>query len=397
MLVCNLGILCLFKYTGFINSSVLSLFSLEIGLPEFVLPIGISFYTFQAISYVLDVYRGDVRAERNLIYVGLYIAMFPQLVAGPIVRYKTIAEQLRERRATVDDFAYGIERFIFGLSKKVLIANTLAPIADEAFTNAAEGGGVNVLMAWLGITAYFFQIYFDFSGYSDMAIGLGRMFGFKYLENFNYPYISSSVTEFWRRWHMSLSGWFRDYLYIPLGGSRVSTLRLMLNLLIVWFLTGFWHGANFTFIVWGLIYFVFLAGEKLIGIRIGQHSIPDAVRRLPVPARIPLHIYTLIVVLLAWVFFRAGSVSEAASYIESMFSFLQAPDIRSTFLLSENGIFFAIAAVCATPFPYKGYKWLSNKWIAGDIFCKLLLLALFILCIASLVREVYNPFIYFQF
>ena len=254
----NLGVLFVFKYLTFTGNIIDSLFGVSLPIPNIALPIGISFFTFQAMSYVIDVYRQKGEVQTNILYVGLYISFFPQLIAGPIVRYETIADQIKNRKETLDDFFDGFARFVIGLSKKVLLANTFAILADNAFDGAKNGDSISVMFGWLGAIAYSLQIFFDFSGYSDMAIGLGRIFGFQFLENFDYPYVSKSITEFWRRWHMSLGTWFRDYLYFPLGGSRCSRGRNIFNLFVVWLLTGLWHGANFTFIVWGLMYFLLL-------------------------------------------------------------------------------------------------------------------------------------------
>ena len=261
----NLAILFVYKYLNFTAGIFENIFGVNFGLPKILLPIGISFFTFQAMSYVLDVYRDRGAVQKNILNVGLYISFFPQLIAGPIVRYETVAEEINNRKETVEDFFGGFIRFIYGFAKKVLLSNNFAIIADRAFDTAAAGGELSVSMSWLGAVSYAFQIFFDFGGYSDMAIGLGRMFGFHFLENFDYPYISRSITEFWRRCHISLGSWFRDYVYFPLGGSRVNKPRLILNLFVVWFLTGVWHGANWTFILWGLIYFVLLVVEKFTG------------------------------------------------------------------------------------------------------------------------------------
>lgn len=291
--VFNLSFLFVFKYLAFVVNGFSSLFGGNDVL-QITLPIGISFYTFQAMSYVLDVYRQRGRAQKNPLNVALYIAFFPQLIAGPIVRYETIAEQIENRKETFDDFCAGFERFMIGFSKKIIIANNIAIVADEIFAANAPA----LLTAWIGVIAYAFQIFFDFSGYSDMAIGMGRMFGFHFLENFNYPYISKSISEFWRRWHVSLGTWFRDYVYFPLGGSRVATKRrLVLNLFVVWFLTGIWHGANWTFMLWGVMYFVLITAEKLT-------NFPSKIKGLG-------HIYTLFFVLIGWVIFRADSLAAA--------------------------------------------------------------------------------------
>lgn len=255
----NLAILYVFKYLTFTGSIIDRLFNTDLSIPDIALPIGISFFTFQAMSYVIDVYRQKGEVQTNILYVGLYISFFPQLIAGPIVRYETVADEIKNRKETADDFFNGFARFIVGLAKKVLLANSFALVADAAF---GSGDELSAAFAWLGAIAYTMQIFFDFSGYSDMAIGLGMMFGFHFLENFNYPYMSTSISEFWRRWHISLGSWFRDYLYFPLGGSRVSKGRNVFNLFVVWSLTGLWHGANFTFIAWGLMYFVLIAMES---------------------------------------------------------------------------------------------------------------------------------------
>ena len=268
MLVFNLGLLAVYKYSSFVISNLNSAFGLNLADPGFVLPIGISFFTFQGMSYVLDVYRGQAQARLNVLDVGLYVAFFPQLIAGPIVRYNTIAAEIDGRREKWQDFAAGVDLFIIGLGKKVLLANNFALVVDKILDSGTYvyAQEMSVAAAWAAAIGYTLQIYFDFSGYSDMALGLGRMFGFHFLPNFNYPYIARSVTDFWRRWHISLSSWFRDYVYIPLGGNRVGKQRLVLNLLLVWLLTGLWHGANWTFIVWGLYYFCFLTLEKLTGL-----------------------------------------------------------------------------------------------------------------------------------
>ncbi len=336
-------------------------------------------------SYVLDVYRGQGEMQRSLIHVGLYVSLFPQLIAGPIVRYQTVADEIVGRRENARDFYGGFARFVQGLSKKVLLSNSLSVFADHAFENTAALGAD---YAWLGAVCYTLQIYFDFSGYSDMAIGLGRMFGFHVLENFNYPYISRSVTEFWRRWHISLGSWFRDYVYIPLGGNRVSRLRHLLNLFIVWLLTGLWHGANWTFVLWGLLYFVLLAEEKITGLdkpECGRWG--NALRRL----------VTLLLVTLGWVLFRADSLAHAWQYFGAMLGqsgwrdsmFLQ--DARTALLPLCAGVLFCMPV---------------GDWIRARIRtdCPLLqllynaaLLLLFVLCVASLESSSHNPFIYFNF
>lgn len=298
MLIYNLSILFVFKYLNF-TCNILTSFGFYNSIPTIILPIGISFFTFQAISYVIDVYRKKGEVQKNPLNVALYICLFPQLIAGPIVRYETISKEIKSRHITKNDFTNGVERFIIGLSKKMLLANNMAIIADHIFN--ITWNNLTLPLAWLGAVAYTFQIYFDFSGYSDMAIGLGKMFGFHFLENFNYPYIAKTITDFWRRWHISLSSWFRDYVYIPLGGNRVNTSRLFINLFIVWFLTGLWHGANWTFIIWGLLYFILLCMEK--SIHIEKHT------------NILTHVYTLLFVIIGWVIFRSDSIENAYIYM----------------------------------------------------------------------------------
>ena len=384
MLIFNLLLLFIFKYLMFTLSNINYLFRLNITIPNIVLPIGVSFFTFQAISYVIDVYRDNAKVQKNILYLGLYIAFFPQLIAGPIVRYKTIAEQIENRNENFDDFSKGVCRFIIGMVKKVLLANNLALVADYAFS--LNSNNISVTMAWLGAIAYTMQILFDFSGYSDMAIGLGHMFGFKFLENFNYPYISNSISEFWRRWHMSLGTWFRDYVYFPLGGSRVaSKKRLVFNLLVVWSLTGLWHGANWTFIVWGLLSFVLITFEKLTGIdkKIGWIG----------------HIYTMLFVIIGWVIFRADNIQYAIGYIQSMFGLNsnEIIDASARLYLSEYKYFYIAAILCSIPLKeFIGKKLNLNKKIY-DVIYILLILVLMILAISYIVKGSYNPFIYFNF
>jgi len=383
----NLGILFIYKYLNFTANTLNSLFNIDFNIPQITLPIGISFFTFQAMSYVIDVYREKGKAQKNIINVGLYIAFFPQLIAGPIVRYETIADQIINRRENINDVTSGFTRFCTGLAKKVLLSNNLALLADNFF-NGASDSSLSAAAAWLGAIAYTLQIFFDFSGYSDMAIGLGKMFGFHFLENFNYPYISKSVSEFWRRWHISLGSWFRDYLYFPLGGSRVSKPRLFLNLFIVWSLTGLWHGANFTFIAWGLIHFTFIAIEKFTGLEKKNGKILNVFK----------WIYTFIVILTGWVFFRADSVSHALSYLGCMFglngnSFV---DAKFTEYLSHNYILILISAVLCTPvIAALGKK--IKKNILWDALYVIAVLLLFVLSVACIAGDSYNPFIYFNF
>ncbi len=305
----NIGLLFVFKYLTFTGSIFQSIIGTNLHIPQIALPIGISFFTFQAMSYVIDVYRQKGEVQTNLLYVGLYISFFPQLIAGPIVRYETIASEIKNRKESLNDFFDGFARFVVGLAKKVLLANSFAILADQVFNTVRDGGSISVMYGWLGAVAYTFQIFFDFSGYSDMAIGMGRMFGFHFLENFNYPYVSTSITEFWRRWHISLGTWFRDYLYFPLGGSRCSKGRNILNLFIVWALTGMWHGANLTFLVWGLMYFILLVIEKITGIHNNKGKI----------IRVFKWLYTILFVIVGWIIFRAESLSDAFVYLKSVF------------------------------------------------------------------------------
>ncbi|MDR1812794.1 MAG: hypothetical protein LBQ87_08205 [Candidatus Fibromonas sp.] len=357
----DIGLLFVFKYANFTAGN------LGLAIPKISLPIGISFFTFQMLSYMIDVYRGKARPQKNFLNCALYISLFPQLVAGPIVRYADIENQINNRRETWDDFCEGLKRFTVGLGKKLLIANNCALAADAAF-DGPEG----MAFAWLGAVAYTLQIFFDFSGYSDMAIGLGRMFGFRFLENFNYPYISASITEFWRRWHISLSSWFRDYVYIPLGGNRAGNKsRLFLNLLVVWLLTGIWHGANWTFIVWGLGYFVFLASEKFV--------LP--VSKFPKPLA---HIYTMFAVLCLWVVFRANSLDSTVDYYAVMFSGSLSLGEDFWFYLNSLKLYLALGILFCFP--------VVKKPLPGIAY-----IVLFILCFMSVVKGGYNPFIYFNF
>lgn len=386
--LCNLGILFVFKYLTFTGKIINSLIPADLSIPQIALPIGISFFTFQAMSYVIDVYRQKGEVQTNLLYVGLYIAFFPQLIAGPIVRYETIADEIKHRKETVDDFFDGFARFVMGLGKKVLLSNNLGFLADQAFQTVEQGNTISVLFSWLGAVAYAMQIFFDFSGYSDMAIGLGRMFGFHFLENFNYPYISRSISEFWRRWHISLGSWFRDYLYIPLGGNRVSKSRNILNLFVVWFMTGLWHGANWTFIAWGLMYFVLLSFEKVTGFH-NKHGIISSIFQ---------RCYTLFFVLLGWVLFRSNSITLALVYMKSMFGLNANAFSDGLFIgwFKQNLILLSIGTILCTP----AFKMLSRKIKNSETMDYLKVIGLFLLfvfCVANLLGSAYNPFIYFNF
>ncbi len=382
----NLGILYIFKYLVFTIKNINSISGLNLSVPNIVLPIGISFFTFQAMSYVIDVYREKGEAQKNPLNVGLYISFFPQLIAGPIVRYETVAYQIRHRKETFDGFSTGVVRFIIGLGKKVLISNTMGIVADYSFD--MPNSELTVVMAWTGAIAYTFQIFFDFSGYSDMAIGLGKMFGFEFLENFDYPYISKSITEFWRRWHISLGTWFRDYVYFPMGGSRVkSKARLVFNLFVVWSLTGIWHGANWTFLCWGLLYFVLLTFEKLTGIAKSDQNKLRFIR----------HFYTLFFVVMGWVLFRADSIGEAGNYFATMFGGGQLINDETLSYLLNNIVYFILAGFISTPI----FKKISTK-MNGDnpaviTFASVGLMVIFILSVSYIVKGGYNPFIYFNF
>lgn len=392
-IVFNVGLLFIFKYLNFIINQLNRIGNFGISVKEISLPIGISFFTFQALSYVIDVYNGE-KCQKNPLYVGLYIAFFPQLIAGPIVRYNAVAEQIENRKGTVDSFKIGIYRFIQGFLKKVLLANTMGSIADKAFI--LGGTGLTVSFAWLGSFAYTLQIYFDFSGYSDMAIGLGRMFGFEFEENFNHPYISLSITEFWRRWHISLSRWFRDYVYIPLGGSKTGNrFHNYWNLFIVWLLTGIWHGANWTFIIWGLLYFVFLFLEKVTGIR-----------KFFEKNKILGHVYSITIVNFLWVIFRSNNISQAIFYIKTMLGINHFPLYSSLtgIYIKENWIYILFAILFSYNIFKKINHWYETKFthsqqmiISKNIIIEILMCVLFVISISYVINGTYNPFIYFHF
>lgn len=381
----NLGLLGVFKYGNFIIFNINSLLNLNFKLPNLTLPIGISFYTFQTMSYTIDVYRNEVEVQRDFLSLGTYVSMFPQLIAGPIVRYSTIEKELKMRTSTWDNVSEGIQRFIIGLSKKVLIANQMAILADTLIGNIHYDRGM--LLAWIGIISYSFQIYYDFSGYSDMAIGLGKIFGFNFLENFNYPYISKSVTEFWRRWHISLGTWFRDYVYIPIGGNRVGKLNWLRNVVVVWFLTGLWHGASWNFVMWGLYYGLILVIEKF--------ALINWLNRLP---KLLQKLYTYLVVLYGWVLFRIESVTEIKEFTKALVGYygkglvIDLYDLNLGYLLP----FVIVAFIGATPIPTSlvkrfNYK-MSFRWTED-----LLLIMIFILSVMYLVNDSFNPFIYYRF
>lgn len=378
-IIINLSILGLFKYSNLLIHTTNVLFKVDIPALNIALPIGISFFTFQALSYVIDVYREEVQPQKNISQLALYVSLFPQLIAGPIVRYKDISAQLTDRSHTSDCFSGGIDRFIFGLSKKILLANTFAEIADHVFTYPPDSLSFSV--AWLGAISYTLQIYFDFSGYSDMAIGLCKMFGFHLNENFNYPYISQSVTEFWRRWHISLSTWFRDYIYIPLGGNRCTPQRHLINILVVWGLTGLWHGANYTFILWGLYFGVLLIIEKYF-LSAVLPKVPSFLKR----------ICTLLLIVVGWVLFRSDSLSYAAQFIKAMSTPSMHLDNKVVEYLVRYGVLFLAGIILSTPV----YQKISDKKIYRYLNIPILIL-LFSTCTIILLNNNYNPFIYFRF
>ena len=394
--VINIGLLAVFKYTNFIVDGLNLLFHTDgiapIVIPFVALPIGISFFTFHALSYVIDVYRGDAPAQRNPFDMALYISLFSQLIAGPIIRYHDIAPQLRDRVVTRAMFARGVERFIVGLGKKVLIANTLAVPADLIFSLPPDQLTTGV--AWFGLVCYTLQIYFDFSGYSDMAIGLGLMFGFRFLENFNYPYISQSVTEFWRRWHISLSTWFRDYLYIPLGGNRVAPWRVYFNLITVFFLCGLWHGASMNFVIWGLYFGAFLVLERL--------GLAAWLTSWWAPLR---HAYLLVVVMVSWVFFRATTLPDAWTFLLAMSGNSTASGLEqplAIFIDPERLMAMAIGMIGSTPILAVVKRWCESSPSAALIIGTnaveiTALMSILMMSIMLLAAGTYNPFIYFRF
>ena len=385
-LVGNLLPLTFFKYLDFLLINTNNLFSLSIPLLNLTMPIGISFYTFQTMSYSIDVYRGKVKAQHNIIAFGTYVTLFPQLIAGPIVRYETVAEEITGRTETADDFCEGIRRFMLGFSKKAILANTLARLVDAVYV--LPEGEISVTLSWIAASAYLMQVYYDFSGYSDMAIGLGKMLGFEFLENFNYPYISKSITEFWRRWHISLGTWFRDYLFFPLGGSRVkSKWRLAFNMLVVWALTGLWHGAEWTYVCWGLLFFAVLIAEKLTGL--GKWMEKHAVG----------HLYAMAAVVVITVLIRSSDISSALAFYKTMFGLNGAPlfDRLTLFMLKEYAWYLVPAVLCGLPVG----RAIKNRLRLGDAAWELLsgasLALTTVLAVANVVAGGYNPFIYYNF
>ena len=378
-IVVGLGLLAVFKYADFFITSLNAVTGLSLPLLRLALPIGISFYTFQCISYTVDVYRGDAAAQKNIISFGCYVSLFPQLIAGPIVRYTDVAKELGGRTHSMEGFLLGLHRFLFGLGKKVLLANQFGALTELYRASKAQ----SVLYCWLYALAFTLQIYFDFSGYSDMAIGLGKIFGFHFPENFDYPYLSSSITEFWRRWHMTLGGWFRDYVYIPLGGNRVSKSRWFFNILVVWMLTGLWHGASWNFVLWGLVFALFLLLEK---------GIP-ALRKLPKGLS---NAYVMLVVVLSFVLFNAENLSQAGADLAGMFGLAGLPAVTTEALyeLKSFGVLFLLGILGATPWPKKWGETLVQKvpWLDAAA-----MLALLLVCTAYLVDGSFNPFLYFRF
>lgn len=383
----SLGLLGYFKYANFFISNINRVTGLSMPVLSIVLPVGISFYTFQIMSYTIDVYRRHTKAQKNIIHLATYVVLFPQLIAGPIVRYVDIASALEDRSHSFDKLRYGLRRFIFGLGKKVLLANSLGEIC-EVFRSTHQN---TVLFYWMYAIAFSLQIYFDFSGYSDMAIGLGKLFGFDFLENFNYPYISNSITEFWRRWHMSLGTWFRDYLYIPLGGNRVNKSRWLFNIMIVWMLTGFWHGAEWNFIIWGLMFGLLLINEKL--------WFGKVINKLP---KFISHIYVLLFVVISFVIFNAANMTEAMKCIYSMFGLrsIKIMDIQFLYYLRSYGIILIVSIIGCTPLPKLIIERIRNIYlidkvlaILEPIICVILLLTI----TAYLVDASFNPFLYFRF
>ena len=380
----NLGLLFFFKYWDFIAASLQSMGLNFMPVLGIHLPIGISFYTFQTMSYTVDVYRGDARAQRSILNFGTFVTLFPQLIAGPIIKYKDLGDQIDQRDCTVDKFAAGVEKFMVGMGKKVLIANNVGMLW-EAY-KGMNPGELTVLGAWLGVLAFTFQIYFDFSGYSDMATGLGRMLGFEFLPNFNYPYISRNITEFWRRWHISLSTWFREYLYIPLGGNRCSKGRWMFNLFVVWAATGIWHGASWNYLLWGLYFFALLMVEKFFLLE----------KLKKAPALIG-HVYTMALVLVSWAIFAIEDFSHLMAYLKVMFGLGGVPVVNGAFgyYLSSYLPILVIAGAASTPLGVSVFRKLPEK--AKQAAGVVLTLAGLLVCTAYLVDGTYNPFLYFRF
>ena len=382
--IVNLSLLCLFKYTDFLIGTVNGVFGCSIPLLNLPLPIGISFYTFQTMSYTIDVYRGDAKAQQNIITFGAYVSLFPQLIAGPIVRYQTIADQLDGRTHSVDKFGEGVKRFVCGLGKKVLLANNIGLL----WSTVSASGDLTVVSAWLGIIAYGFQIYFDFSGYSDMAIGLGKMFGFDFLENFDHPYCSKSVTEFWRRWHISMGTWFRDYVYIPLGGNRKGLAVQLRNIAIVWLLTGFWHGASWNYVLWGVFYGLLLIGEKFF--------LLEKLKKAPAFVG---HMYTLVCVALGWVLFAFEDIAKGWAYFKVLLGGAAFCNGDAVYQILSYLPLLAVCAVASTPLGTKLYRRLNDRCSAAVMTAadRFGIVAVAGLAMAYLISGSYNPFLYFRF
>ena len=383
--VMNIGLLGVFKYTSFVVTNLNKAFSLSIPDPGLALPIGISFFTFQAMSYVIDVYRQKGEVQKNFMGVCLYISFFPQLIAGPIVRYQTVADEIKNRKETVEDFCAGVRRFLVGFAKKAILANNMAIVVDKVF--ACSQSEMSVALMWYAAIAYLIQVYYDFSGYSDMAIGLGRMFGFHFLENFNYPFLSKSVAEFWRRWHISLTSWFRDYVFFPLGGSRVKTGRLIFNMFVVWSLTGLWHGAEWTYVVWGVGFFLVQVIEKLTGI--GKHM----------EKKWYGHLYAMFFVVVVTVLIRSSSIAHAFNHYKTMFFLSGAPlwNNLTSILAHEYGFFFILSIIVSLPVG----EWLERKMHIPSAVSEIVrfagLIAVTVIAISYVIVGSYNPFIYFNF
>ena len=378
----NIGVIGVFKYTDFVILNINGIFGTSLPLANIVMPIGISFFTLQGMSYVFDVYLGNVSVQKNVFTVATYIALFPQLVAGPIVRYKTVENELSDRRETLYDVSEGVIRFVYGLSKKMLIANPLGEAATEIFSMPQDER--TLPLAWFGAVCYALHIFFDFGGYSDMAIGLGRVFGFRFLENFNYPYISKSITEFWRRWHISLGTWFRDYLYIPLGGNRCKRLRHIFNILVVWALTGLWHGASWNFVIWGTYFGVILLVEKFL--------LSKLLKKLPA---VLSHLYAITLILIGWVIFNSTDVISIIHYVRSMFDFGSISSYRVAFLADRYKLELIAGILLSTPVARLGKRF-SGKPIY-ELLRRVFALALVVMCIAYVTGTSFNPFIYFRF
>lgn len=385
--VINVSLLGIFKYTDFFIELWNQVTNKQVPLLELALPIGISFYTFQTMSYTIDVYRGEAKAQKNILNFGTYVALFPQLIAGPIVRYQTIATELKERKTTLDDMAQGILRFVTGLGKKVIIANNIGLIWEQ--TSAMKGTQLSTATAWLGVVAFSLQIYFDFSGYSDMAIGLGRIFGFHFMENFRYPYESKSITEFWQRWHISLGTWFREYVYIPLGGNRKGLLKQIRNIAIVWFLTGFWHGASWNFILWGVYFGVILMVEKGF-LNKRMENISNVVK----------HLYVLLLLVIGWCIFTYSDMMYSAEYVKALVGIAGQGiiDRQAIYFFYSNVVVFLLAAIGTTSLPNRLVTSLKNKkpglYMAGSWMWIMMIL---LLSVAYMVDASYNPFLYFRF